>query len=83
MNSQVISITYTRRTRVWVFPKNRFVQYGPSDERWCRFFGIGREEEVVETVTIPRAIVESVTENGVTFRGLADAVEEWQWRTVP
>lgn len=27
----------------WVFPQKRFVEYEPSDERWCRYFGIGHE----------------------------------------
>jgi hypothetical protein len=28
----------------WVFPKERFVEYEPKDESWCRYFGFGREE---------------------------------------
>lgn len=27
----------------WVFPKDRFIEYGPEDERSCRYFGIGHE----------------------------------------
>lgn len=30
--------------RVWVFPKDRFVEYEPKDEPWCRALGIGHEE---------------------------------------
>jgi hypothetical protein len=29
----------------WVFPHDQFVEYEPSDEDWCRYFGIGHEEE--------------------------------------
>lgn len=29
---------------VWVFPKDRFIEYGPEDEKTCRYFGIGHEE---------------------------------------
>lgn len=28
---------------VWEFPKERFVEYGPEDESWCRCFGFGKE----------------------------------------
>lgn len=34
---------------VWVFPQDRFVEYEPKDEWWCRKYGIGHE------VTRPRA----------------------------
>lgn len=27
----------------WEFPKERFVEYEPKDESWCRKLGIGRE----------------------------------------
>jgi hypothetical protein len=30
--------------KVWVFPKDRFVEYEPSDEWWCRKYGFGHEE---------------------------------------
>jgi hypothetical protein len=30
----------------WVFPKKRFVEYEPKDERWCRYFRIGYEGHV-------------------------------------
>lgn len=29
---------------VWVFPKDRFVEYEPKDEWWCRKYGLGHEE---------------------------------------
>ena len=27
----------------WIFPKERFTIYEPSDEEWCRYFKIGYE----------------------------------------
>lgn len=32
----------------WVFPEDRFWQYEPSDEKWCRQLGIGGEVETAE-----------------------------------
>lgn len=32
--------------REFRFPKDRFIEYEPKDEGWCRFFGIGREVDV-------------------------------------
>lgn len=29
----------------WVFPKEKFWIYEPSDEAWCRTLGLGHEEE--------------------------------------
>lgn len=29
----------------WVFPKESFVTYESSDESWCRYFGIGYQQE--------------------------------------
>lgn len=45
--------TFQRKTVRWVFPEDRFVTYEPSDESRCRFFGIGCEIEVVETISFP------------------------------
>jgi hypothetical protein len=39
----------TMTETVWVFPQDRFVEYEPKDEWWCRRYGIGHEE------TRPRA----------------------------
>lgn len=30
----------------WVFPKDRFVQWGPEDEAYCRFAHYGHEEKI-------------------------------------
>jgi len=29
----------------WIFPKDPFVTYEPSDEDWCRYFGYGHQQE--------------------------------------
>jgi hypothetical protein len=34
----------------WVFPKEQFWEYEPSDEKWCRQLGIGHEIETTEPV---------------------------------
>lgn len=38
-----VTVSEYALVRRWVFPVERFVQYGPEDERWCRYFGIGHE----------------------------------------
>jgi hypothetical protein len=30
--------------KVWVFPQDKFVEYEPKDEWWCRKYGFGHEE---------------------------------------
>lgn len=36
-----------RRThQKWHPPLDRFVEYGPEDESWCRFFGMGSLETI-------------------------------------
>jgi hypothetical protein len=57
MNGHVVSLSYQTRRKVWRFPKDRFVEYGPEDESYCRLAGFGREEEVTETICIPRAVI--------------------------
>ena len=38
--------------REWVFPKERYVEYEPKDESWCRCFGFGKERIVPECYRI-------------------------------
>lgn len=84
------SLEMKRTVRRWQFPQHRFVEYEPSDEAWCRYCGIGKEVDVIETVTIPKAVVRSISPNietdnfgiaeaGVTveFVALPDAVMEF------
>lgn len=61
---QTFKLSWQRKRKEWQFPKERFVEYEPSDETWCRYFGIGKEVEITETVTIPQAYVRSVSPNG-------------------
>jgi hypothetical protein len=35
---------YSMVDKVWVFPQDRFVEYEPKDEWWCRKYGFGHEE---------------------------------------
>jgi hypothetical protein len=51
------SFSLTRTVKKWQFPSERFVTYTPEDEPWCRFFGIGREVEVQESVEFDAANV--------------------------
>lgn len=43
-----VVVTETAVQPTWIYPKERFWEYIPSPEteRWCRFFGYGREEMV-------------------------------------
>lgn len=27
----------------WKYPTDPFIEYDPGDERWCRYFGFGRQ----------------------------------------
>lgn len=40
--------THKRYVEVWIAPKEPFVRYEKSDEEWCRYFGIGTIEKVLE-----------------------------------
>lgn len=44
--------------RVWVFPKDPYFKYEKSDETWCRYFGIGHEEEQLNYFLVSRAAFE-------------------------
>jgi len=68
MVSECVRIEYRQHRKVWEFPTERFVQDGPEDEDWCRFFGVGMEVTREETVTIPRAIITGMTENSVSLK---------------
>lgn len=72
---QTFEVTYKRRRKIWQFPKERFVLYETHDESWCRFFGIGNEVDVVESVTIPNAYIRSVSPDGsIEFGAIAEPV---------
>ena len=72
---QTFELRYQRCLKVWQFPRERFVRYEQLDESWCRFFGIGKEVEVVERITIPNAYVRSVSPDGsIEFGAIAEPV---------
>lgn len=50
---------------VWVFPKEPFITYEPSDESWCRYCGFGHEE--APAVTVEAAFVTSMGFRSVCF----------------
>ena len=54
------SITMAHKVKRWEFPVERFVEYEPKDEEWCRPARIGREVESIQTVTIPNVRITSV-----------------------
>lgn len=60
MIGSVVPGGYVERKKVWRFPAERFVEYEPKDEAWCRAAGIGREDEEVRVSTIPRIMVTNI-----------------------
>lgn len=60
--------------RRWQFPKERFVTYGPEDESWCRFFGIGEEVDVQEILELPNCHVTKVNEFSGSIEFIASNV---------
>lgn len=42
---------------VWEFPKDRFIEYEPKDESWCRKLGIGKEKIVPKAFMIGNTLV--------------------------
>lgn len=76
---QNITIQLPLRTK-WEFPKERFVTYEPSDERWCRPLGIGREITIQETINYPRAYVSSIDDKGnINFVAFAEHDACFSW----
>ena len=43
VRGSVVGVRIVEIVKEWEFPKDRFVEYEPKDERWCRLLGIGRE----------------------------------------
>jgi hypothetical protein len=50
-------VTLAWSSRVWEFPKDRFVSYDHGDEQWARLLGFGRESDVLETLRVEQAII--------------------------
>ncbi len=83
---QTFELSLQRRRREWHFPEERFVAYESTDEAWCRPLGIGKEVETVDTLTVPRAYIRSISRDGTmnigalaepTVTGVRPA-ERWQ-----
>ena len=43
--------------RKWIFPKDRFVEWGPEDESYCRFAGFGHEQITYESFRLGDTLV--------------------------
>lgn len=67
----VYSVAYSLRRKVWQFPDDRFVRYDKSDEAWARPLGFGKEIEVIETVTVPRAVCVGFSDGALQFKALS------------
>ena len=65
------SLAYTFRRLVWKFPDDKFVRYDKSDEVWARPLGFGKEVEVVQSVTVPRAVCVGFSDGALHFKALA------------
>ncbi len=70
MIGTVFTMTYSRTKKVWQFPKYRFVEYEAKDEEWCRRLGFGKGVEMIETITIPNAVM-----NGIKVSPMEDRIE--------
>ena len=62
------SLTFVSKVKRWYFPKNDLVQYEQSDESWCRYFGIGKEIEVVEESVFPNCIPVACDGDSIKYR---------------
>ena len=51
---------------VWKFPDEPFVQYEASDESWCRYFGIGKEVLIRDSITLHDCAIDQ-TSSGFSF----------------
>lgn len=68
------SLTIIQDVKVWVFPSDRFIEYGPEDEWWARRLSFGHEEIRERTIHVPRAIVNRVDKNEISFTALPESI---------
>lgn len=54
---------------IYKFPKERFVQYEPKDEEWCRYFGIGKEVQVRQVIDMEKAYLDVADMEELVFKG--------------
>ncbi len=72
----MFDMTFKCTKKAWRFPQERFVTYEESDEAWCRYFGIGKEIDVVENVTIGNVYIRSISPDGtMRFSGILNHKE--------
>lgn len=57
MVHQAYNLSIHRSRPVWVFPKERFFEWEPKDEPFCRAYGVGHEEARQERLEFPAAVV--------------------------
>lgn len=55
MSDHVASLKDQTKNQVWVFPKERFIAYGPEDEWWAKKVEFGMEVEILAMTAPPPA----------------------------
>lgn len=56
----MVTIKVQTKRKIWEFPKDRFVEWGPEDESYCRLAGYGKEIEAICYTEIPKLQIQSV-----------------------
>ena len=41
-----LEVSHYAKTPKWIFPEDKYVEWGPEDESYCRAAGYGHEEQV-------------------------------------
>ena len=59
----LVEITITHLCDEWTFPRDRFVEYGPSDQAWAEPLDFGRPSRVPHKIVIPGCQVENWSVN--------------------
>lgn len=59
----VVELEFQETRKVWKFPGERFIEYGPEDEDWCRGLFIGEEVEEKHLVKC-RGVATAFCEDG-------------------
>jgi hypothetical protein len=54
---------------VYKFPQERFVQYEPKDEEWCRYFGLGKDVQVRQVIEMEKAYLDYADLEELIFKG--------------
>lgn len=66
------SLTIEKTVPVWVYPRDRFIEYGPEDEWWARKLGFGHEELREQTIHIPRGFIKKIDGLIISFTALPE-----------